>query len=149
MAAVYWLIGFVILVGIEAATMALTTIWFAGGALAAFFAALLGASAEVQLGLFVAVSFVLLLFTRPFAKKLLRTGRAEIKTNVDGLIGRTARVTGTVDNELGTGAAVVYGQAWTDRAVDGESRFAPGETVVLRCVGGVKRVVRESVGEKG
>lgn len=148
MAAVYWLIGFVILVGIEAATMALTTIWFAGGALVAFFAALLGASAEVQLGLFVAVSFVLLLFTRPFAKKLLRTGREEIKTNVDGLIGRTARVTETVDNELGTGAAVVSGQEWTARAFDGESRFAPGETVVIRTVEGVKLMVSESQREK-
>lgn len=148
MAAVYWLIGFVILVGIEAATMALTTIWFAGGALVAFFAALLGASAEVQLGLFVAVSFVLLLFTRPFAKKLLRTGREEIKTNVDGLIGRTARVTETVDNELGTGAAVVSGQEWTARAFDGESRFAPGETVVIRAVEGVKLMVSESQREK-
>lgn len=148
MAAVYWLIGFVILVGIEAATMALTTIWFAGGALAAFFAALLGASAEVQLGLFVAVSFVLLLFTRPLAKKLLRTGREEIKTNVDGLIGRTARVTEAVDNELGTGAAVVSGQEWTARALDGESRFAPGETVVIRAVEGVKLMVSESQREK-
>ena len=31
-----WLVAFVILIGIEAATMALTTIWFAGGALFAF-----------------------------------------------------------------------------------------------------------------
>lgn len=36
MAAIYWLIAFVVLLGIEAATMALTTIWFAGGALVAF-----------------------------------------------------------------------------------------------------------------
>ena len=34
-----WLVAFVILIGIEAATMALTTIWFAGGAVFAFFAA--------------------------------------------------------------------------------------------------------------
>lgn len=32
-----WLVAFVILIGIEAATMALTTIWFAGGAVFAFF----------------------------------------------------------------------------------------------------------------
>ena len=37
-----WLVAFVILIGIEAATMALTTIWFAGGAVFAFFAAVLG-----------------------------------------------------------------------------------------------------------
>lgn len=37
MAMIGWLVVFVALVGIEAGTMALTTIWFAGGALAAFF----------------------------------------------------------------------------------------------------------------
>ena len=42
MAMIGWLAAFVILIGIEAGTMALTTIWFAGGALAAFFAALFG-----------------------------------------------------------------------------------------------------------
>lgn len=38
MAAIYWLIAFVILVGIEIMTTALTTIWFAGGAALAFVA---------------------------------------------------------------------------------------------------------------
>ena len=33
---IYWLIAFVALIGIEIATMALTTIWFAGGAVVHF-----------------------------------------------------------------------------------------------------------------
>lgn len=37
MAWIIWLAAFVILIGIEAATMALTTIWFAGGAIIAFY----------------------------------------------------------------------------------------------------------------
>ena len=37
----YWLILFVILLIIEILTMGLTTIWFAGGALAAFLAGML------------------------------------------------------------------------------------------------------------
>ena len=45
-----WLVAFVILIGIEAATMALTTIWFAGGAVFAFFAAVLEFSVQTQLG---------------------------------------------------------------------------------------------------
>ena len=44
-----WLVAFVILIGIEAATMALTTIWFAGGAVFAFFAAVLEFSVQSQL----------------------------------------------------------------------------------------------------
>ncbi|HJC46679.1 MAG TPA: NfeD family protein [Candidatus Lachnoclostridium pullistercoris] len=144
MAAVYWLIGFVILIGIEAATMALTTIWFAGGALAAFLAALLGAGVEVQLAVFAAVSFLLLLFTRPFAARLMKSGKTDARTNVDSLIGKHAKVTEAVDNELGTGAAVVSGQEWTARAYDGESHFSTGETVVIRAVEGVKLMVSKS-----
>jgi len=67
MAAVYWLIVFVVLLGTEAVTMALTTVWFAGGALVAFVLALFGVNTQVQLAVFVIVSFVLLFFTRPFA----------------------------------------------------------------------------------
>lgn len=144
MAAVYWLIAFVVLLGIEAATMALTTIWFAGGALAAFAAALAGAAVEAQLVVFVVVSFILLLFTRPLAARLLRGGGDKAKTNVDSLIGRSAKVTEAIDNELGTGAAVVGGQEWTARSFDGESRFPTGETVVIRAVEGVKLMVSET-----
>ena len=67
MTSLYWLVFFLILVIIEIATLALTTIWFAGGALAAFVLSLLGAGIEAQLAVFVAVSFVLLIFTRPWA----------------------------------------------------------------------------------
>ncbi len=39
---IYWLALFIVLLIIEIATMGLTTIWFAGGALAAFCAGLAG-----------------------------------------------------------------------------------------------------------
>lgn len=51
-----WLVAFVILIGIEAATMALTTIWFAGGAVSAFFCAVLEFSVQSQLVVFLIVS---------------------------------------------------------------------------------------------
>ena len=57
---IYWLIAFVVLIGIEIATMALTTIWFAGGAIVAFLFSLFGAGIELQLAAFVIASFLLL-----------------------------------------------------------------------------------------
>ena len=57
MTPIYWLIVFVVLVGIEIATMALTTIWFAGGAVVAFLFSLFHTSTELQLGAFVITSF--------------------------------------------------------------------------------------------
>ena len=138
-----WLGILALLLVVEAITAGLTTIWFAGGALAAFAAALAGAAVEVQLVVFVVVSFILLLFTRPLAARLLRGGD-KTKTNVDSLIGRSAKVTEAIDNELGTGAAVVGGQEWTARSFDWESRFPTGETVVIRAVEGVKLMVSET-----
>lgn len=140
MEAVYWLIAFAILVGIEAATMALTTVWFAGGALAAFFTALAGASGNAQLSVFVLVSFVLLIFTRPWAMQ--HVNRHAIKTNADSLVGKQARITEEVNNRLGTGTAVVNGQEWTARAED-ENTVCPVDTEVeIRAIQGVKLIVR-------
>ncbi len=39
---IFWLVLLIICIGIEVATMGLTTIWFAGGALIAIFAAVIG-----------------------------------------------------------------------------------------------------------
>ena len=139
MAAVYWLILFVALAGIEALTVALTTIWFAGGALAAFFCALAGAGIEVQLVVFVAVSFILLIFTRPFAIKYIN--RNTEKTNVESLEGKKARVTSDVDNDAGTGTAVVGGQEWTARSADPKKTFKTGEIVRIVEVRGVKLMI--------
>ena len=70
MAAIYWLIAFVVLVGIEIMTTALTTIWFAGGAVLAFVAAIFGAPVPVQLLVFVVISFILLFLTRPLTGQI-------------------------------------------------------------------------------
>lgn len=142
MTSIYWLIAFVILVGIEAATMALTTVWFAGGAIAAFLISLAGAELEVQLVVFVVVSFVLLFLTRPLVSRYLHV--PDTKTNADGLIGRQARVTEQIDNELGTGAAVVGGQEWTARALH-DGQIYPADTmVIIKKIQGVKLIVTTS-----
>lgn len=140
-----WLVAFVILIGIEAATMALTTIWFAGGAVFAFFAAVLGFSVQTQLVVFLIVSFILLLFTRPLAMRFVN--RETVKTNVDGLIGRKAKVITKIDNNEPSGATVVDGQEWTARSMDDAVTIPVGTHVVIKEVRGVKLMV-EPVSEK-
>lgn len=134
-----WLVAFVILIGIEAATMALTTIWFAGGAVFAFFAAVLGFSIQTQLVVFLIVSFILLLFTRPLAMRFVN--RETVKTNVDGLIGRRAKVITKIDNNEPSGAAVIDGQEWTARSADEAVTIPVGTHVVIKEVRGVKLIV--------
>lgn len=134
-----WLVAFVILIGIEAATMALTTIWFAGGAVFAFFAAVLEFPVQTQLVVFLIVSFVLLLFTRPLAIRFVN--RETVKTNVDGLIGRKAKVIKKIDNNEPSGAAVIDGQEWTARSADEAVTIPVGTHVVIKEVRGVKLIV--------
>ena len=80
-----WLALLILLVLIELATMGLTTIWFAAGALVATIAAACGAPVLVQVILFLVVSVLMLVFTRPVAMRYFNVGRT--KTNVDSING--------------------------------------------------------------
>jgi len=91
-----WLALLILLVLIELATMGLTTIWFAAGALVATIAAACGAPVLVQVILFLVVSVLMLVFTRPVAMRYFNVGRA--KTNVDSMLGERGIVTGRIDN---------------------------------------------------
>lgn len=141
-----WLIIFVVLVGIEAATMGLFTIWFAGGALAAFLVSLFHVGLMVQLVVFLVVSFLLLYFTRPILLRHINTKR--VKTNVDSIIGMEARVTEDIDNFHATGVAVLNGQEWTARSVKDDEPIPAGKKVAVKEIKGVKLIV-EPVKETG
>ena len=141
MESMYWLIAFIVLLGIEIMTMGLTTIWFAGGCVIAFVAALVGAELELQIALFLVVSLILLFFTRPVATRYLNSKTT--KTNVDGLIGKKARITEPVNNLLGCGAAVVDGQMWTARSMDDAVEIQKDQVVRIVKVSGVKLIVEK------
>lgn len=142
MVPVYWLIAFVVLVGIEIVTMALTTIWFAGGAFAAFLISLFGAGVEIQMAAFLIISFIMLFLTRPFAAKYINSNT--VKTNAESLIGRRARVTAQINNELEQGTAVIDGQEWTARALDSREVIPEGTMVEIEKIRGVKLIVSTS-----
>ncbi len=75
MKVIYWLAIFIVLLIIEIATMGLTTIWFAGGALVAFVSGVIGFGLGVQVGAFIIVSLILLVLTRPLAVKYFNKER--------------------------------------------------------------------------
>lgn len=136
-----WLVIFVVLVAIEIATMGLTTIWFAGGALLATIAAALGGPLWLQVALFIVVSAVLLFFTRPIAVKYFNKDR--VRTNVESLIGKQAIVISEIDNLQGIGQVTVNGQEWTARSADDRIRIPVGSVVTILAVSGVKLIVEE------
>ncbi len=140
MEAMYWLIGVVVLLAIELLTMGLTTIWFAGGSLAAFVVTLLGGGRWIQIIVFLVVSFVLLFFTRPVAAKYFNKQRT--KTNAEGLIGKEAKVTADIDNFNQKGTVMVDGMEWSART-ENDSVIEKGKKVEILEIKGVKLIVRE------
>lgn len=136
-----WLAVLVVCVGIEIATMGLTTIWFAGGALVSAILAALNAPPWLQIVAFFAVSLILLYLTRPVAVKYFNKDR--VKTNVESLIGRQAIVISEIDNLQGIGQVTVGGQEWSARSMKDDVQLPVGSVVVVRSVSGVKLIVEE------
>lgn len=136
---IIWLALTAVLLIIEIVTLGLTTIWFAAGALFAFFAVLLGMNQGIQIGVFVVVSVVLLFFTRPLAVKYLNT--KTIKTNTEALVGKTARVIVDINNLKSQGQVVINGLEWTARSSDDTVVFKIGDAVTIVGIEGVKLIV--------
>ena len=136
---IIWLALTAVLLIIEIATLGLTTIWFAGGAVAGFIASMLGANVVIQAVVFFVVSIVLLIFTRPFAVRYINSNKT--KTNIDGLIGQEALVLEEINNIRETGCARLEGKEWTARSVD--DTVIPADTVVIvERIEGVKLIVK-------
>ena len=139
MESICWLVFFLVLVVIEIMTMALTTIWFAGGALIAFLLSLFGVGLMAQLVVFVVVSFALLFLTRPWAARFLN--KKTVKTNAESLIGQEARVTVEINNRLEQGKVMVKGMEWTARAKEPNQVYPAEMMVLIREIQGGKLIV--------
>ena len=136
---VVWLVILVLLVVIEIFTMGLTTIWFAGGALAAVIVAAVGGPVWLQDMLAIVVSAVLLFFTRPIAVKYFNRDRE--KTNAESLVGRQAIVISEINNLQGIGQVTINGMEWTARTIMEGETIRTGEVVIIRGINGVKLLV--------
>ena len=136
-----WLGLVAVLLVIEALTVGLTTIWFAGGALAAAIAAWAGAGQIVQWILFIVVSLVLLIFTRPVAVRYMN--KDVEKTNVERLMGQKAVVIQEIDNLNQTGLIRVGDVEWMARTKSDDVQIPEKAVVVIKEVQGVKLIVEE------
>ena len=136
-----WIILLIVFVLGELATIGLTSIWFAAGALAALITAMAGASPIVQFFVFLVVSILLLAATRPWASKYVNAKMQ--RTNADSLVGEIIRISERVSNMDQTGMAVVHGQEWTVRTRNDSEIIEPGEEAKILAISGVKLVVEK------
>lgn len=122
----------------EALTLGLTSIWFAVGALGGLIAAALNLHWIIQVLAFIVVSVVLLVYTRPIAKKVFKVGQN--KTNVDALIGLRGYVIKPItENEFGQ--VRLGGQVWSAKGMNQET-FSLNEEVEVIAIEGVKLIVK-------
>ena len=136
-----WLGLTIVFAVLEAATAQLTTIWFAIGSVAALTPASCGVeSSTVQCVVFVAVSLITLIATRPFVKKLLH--KRVQPTNADRYIGETGVTLVEINNVQGTGEVKVQGNVWTART-ENDAVIPEGANVRVLRIEGVKVIVEQ------
>ena len=137
-ASTLWLIGAAAFAVIEACTLGLVCIWFAGGAVVASIAAMLGASTLVQVIVFLVVSVILLIITKPIVSKKLNS-KTE-KTNVDAIIGMEGIVEAEI-SQYKSGQVRADGKIWTATCENGI--IEKGDVVIIKSIKGVTITVEK------
>lgn len=137
---IFWAVAIVAFAILEAVTTQLVSVWFIVGSIAALITKWFGAPFYLQLIVFVGISAITLILTRPLIKKHLKPKTEP--TNADRVIGQTAVVTERIDNLSASGFVKVDGQVWSARSSD-DSVIEEGKQVEIQRIDGVKLIVAE------
>ena len=139
----WWLGAALLLIAIEVMTVDLVLLMFAGGAIAAGIANVLGAPLQLQIVVFAVVSVLLLVSLRPWLLRHLRDRVPLVETNTAAQVGRAAIVVQEVD--VHGGRVKLSGEVWSARAArDGVVHPVDAEVRVLR-IDGATAVVDDAV----
>ena len=134
---IVWGTVMVVTIVAEIATTQMISIWFSCASLVSLVLACFNAPRWAQFCVFVAMTALLLILTRPIVKKLKKQ---YVRTNADMNIGKTAIVTETIHNELSQGRAPIGGVSWKAVSADGNV-IEKDETVTIQDIEGAKLIV--------
>ncbi len=135
-----WLTLAVIFAIGEVVTGGFFLLWFSIGAVVSALAAVLALNLVGQIIAFLAVSGVLVVFTRPLVHRFVERRRPALRTNIDALVGKVGTVVRTVDPLEVGGQVKVEGEIWT--AVTAGASIPKGVMIVVERVEGVKLHVK-------
>lgn len=135
---ILWAVVFIIAVIAEIATLQLVSVWFAIGAIVALISSFF-LPFGFQLGIFIAVSLLSFLVTRPFLTRLIP---AFTPTNHDREIGSKGVVIEEINSHTGTGRVKLNGIDWKAVSLDG-SVIKSGEPVFVRKISGAHLVIEK------
>ena len=137
-AGLIWLGVFAFMVIAELATVGLTAIWFAGGAICASIAGFLGLSWAWMLVIFMVSSLALLIIMRPLAKKKMMP--KVTATNAESLIGQSYPLIQKAGPGHQAGQVRIGDVEWRVISEDG-SEIPEGTVVEIRKIEGTKLIV--------
>lgn len=135
----FWLIVAGICFVIESFTIGFLVFWFGIGALAALVASLFISNIWIQSLIFIIVSSLLLIFTKPLVKKFVKE-KDIIPTNVYSIIGKEGIVVENIDTINGVGKVKVNGELWSATSLE---NIEKGTKVKVLKVNGVKLEVEK------
>ncbi len=132
----FWLAVMVVCIVVEAATFALTTVWGAISALVMIFVSKTNMSLKWQLVLFLVMTIVLVLTTRPFAVKKLKLGKD--KMNVNSMEGQEVLVIKKISKFEKGEVKAKNGVIWSAKNADeqDDSEISEGSVCVISNVDG-------------
>ena len=133
-----WLFIIVAAIVLEASTVSLVSIWFIPSACVSMILALCDVKVWIQLTVFFALFFLLMLILKPVFKKNM--GIKIVPTNADTLIGMQAVVIEQIDNLHAKGQVKIRGQVWTARSADENIIYEADEVVTVVAIEGVKLI---------
>ncbi len=136
--ALLWLIAGVLLIGAEVLSGDFVLVMIGAAALGAAGSSALGMPLGVDVAVFAMLALGLVVLARPALKRHM-IGQRELKTNVDALVGKQARVVSTVDVQ--GGQVRIDGQLWSARALDETQVVEAGRTVTVMEIAGATAVV--------
>lgn len=133
----YWFIAIFVFLIIEALTLNLVTIWFAFGSLCAFISAYFTDSLIIQLVVFIIMTSLSLIVTRPLVNKYIKKNIE--KTNIDKVMGKIGIALTDIE-PLKNGRVKVDGKDWM---ASSEIKIKKNEKIEVLKIEGAKIIVRK------
>lgn len=114
--------------------------WLGVAALVVTLLSLIISNVFVQMAIFLVLSTILLVFTRPFVEKFVIKKDERVITNAYSIIGKEAKVTKAMDQTTKLCQVKLGTETWTAKTAD-DSSLNEGDIVKVDAIDGVKAIV--------
>ncbi len=135
-----WLIAAGIFFIAEIMTVGFMIFWLGIAALVVTVISLFVDNVFIQMAIFVVLSTILLLLTRPFVDKFVTKKDDKVATNAFSIIGKEAKVIKKTDSVTKLGQIKVGTETWTAKDTN-DGVLEEGEIVKVDSIDGVKAIV--------